>query len=480
MKHQPTEEQKAGIDLAMSGTDLKVQALAGCGKTTFLEMVGSAKNEKGDSGVYVSFSKAIVEDAAGRFTKNVTCSTAHALAFRAVGIKFKHRLNGERQRYADVAEHFRIQPAEGSIEGTDINFSETEVVHNVLQTVNRFCLTGDMEFQNHHCPVPELFSAWSKEFRAVFAPRFIKLAKEFWSDINSRSGFLRFTHNHYLKIWQLTDPTINGEFIMFDECQDANGVMLAIVENQRHAQKIWVGDSHQQIYSWNGAVNALQRIKSGVVTHLSESWRFGPQVAEIANLILERLGAEVLLKGRGPDSTIGRIAQPKARLFRGNAACMSAMFEAHSRGFDFHLVGGTDEIAGFVQGAKRLMEGRKPNHPELNPFGCWNDVLLFCGTTESEDGNFTRLVKSIETLGCQKILNICRSANPEEHEAELIISTAHKSKGRQWESVCLGSDFPESTNDEELRLLYVAATRAMRELDYSGCHKLFHPDQSEG
>ena len=58
--------------------------------------------------------------------------------------------------------------------------------------------------------------------------------------------------------------------------------------------------------------------------------------------------------------------------------------------------------------------------------------------------------------------------------ADLVISTAHKSKGREWKSVRLMDDFLRSSpsgesnagpDPSELRLLYVALTRAKEQLD---------------
>jgi superfamily I DNA/RNA helicase len=56
-----------------------------------------------------------------------------------------------------------------------------------------------------------------------------------------------------------------------------------------------------------------------------------------------------------------------------------------------------------------------------------------------------------------------------EDAASLIISTAHKAKGREWQNVCVVDDFTVVKKDdkgqeigfdeEELRLLYVALTR---------------------
>ena len=66
--------------------------------------------------------------------------------------------------------------------------------------------------------------------------------------------------------------------------------------------------------------------------------------------------------------------------------------------------------------------------------------------------------------------------------AERVLSTAHRAKGLEWARVRLGADFPSldevhatdrdgvphltpEERDQELHLLYVAATRAMRQLE---------------
>lgn len=63
-----------------------------------------------------------------------------------------------------------------------------------------------------------------------------------------------------------------------------------------------------------------------------------------------------------------------------------------------------------------------------------------------------------------------KSVEIQESSADLIISTGHKAKGREWDSVALHSDFEPRVskddpnkfvlNQEEARLLYVATTRA--------------------
>jgi superfamily I DNA/RNA helicase len=84
------------------------------------------------------------------------------------------------------------------------------------------------------------------------------------------------------------------------------------------------------------------------------------------------------------------------------------------------------------------------------------------------------LVRIITNYGTQKIIDICdTSVSPE--KADIVISTAHKAKGLEWDRVRIGADFkaPDTPNDEgkydlpagEWRLLYVSVTRAKKHLD---------------
>jgi superfamily I DNA/RNA helicase len=84
-----------------------------------------------------------------------------------------------------------------------------------------------------------------------------------------------------------------------------------------------------------------------------------------------------------------------------------------------------------------------------------------------------------------------------EQGAEIVVSTAHKAKGREWASVRIGEDFtepmdqeetdengdplPGDIDDAEARLAYVAVTRARHQLDIGGLGWINqHPDGNPG
>jgi hypothetical protein len=71
---------------------------------------------------------------------------------------------------------------------------------------------------------------------------------------------------------------------------------------------------------------------------------------------------------------------------------------------------------------------------------------------------------------------------PEEKAADFVTCTAHKSKGREWPTVQLGADFPPANRmaDPDVRLLYVALTRAQEQLDVSECPPFLEVKDRDG
>jgi hypothetical protein len=99
--HRPTAEQDAAIEAFRGGNDLVLQAGAGTGKTTTLTMLGKATRWQGR---YLAFNKSIAVEAERRFGGSVRCSTAHKLAFKAVGHRFVERMDRPRMSTVKLAQ----------------------------------------------------------------------------------------------------------------------------------------------------------------------------------------------------------------------------------------------------------------------------------------------------------------------------------------------------------------------------------------
>src|SRR5208282_5174097 len=77
-------------------------------------------------------------------------------------------------------------------------------------------------------------------------------------------------------------------------------------------------------------------------------------------------------------------------------------------------------------------------------------------------------VQLVEQHGEGKLWAAVKNVETDESSADVVLSTAHKAKGREWESVRLAPDFvstrlgPDAAS--EARLFYVAMTRAKNSL----------------
>jgi len=95
---------------------------------------------------------------------------------------------------------------------------------------------------------------------------------------------------------------------------------------------------------------------------------------------------------------------------------------------------------------------------------------------ESQDPEMNRSIKIIEQYSAdlpELFAKLRRNAVTDELEATITLSTAHRSKGLEWDAVQLAEDFtfdpfnPDNEKEpwiDEMNLLYVACTRAMRVL----------------
>lgn len=142
------------------------------------------------------------------------------------------------------------------------------------------------------------------------------------------------------------------------------------------------------------------------------------------------------------------------------------------------ITGGGREILALAEAAITLKAGAGTSHPELFAFRTWGEVQDYA---ENDPGgsDLQVFVKLIDDHGPETIIDAVRQLS-DERDASLVISTAHKAKGREWETVQIASDFrepkknPEKPDEPpqisplEAMLAYVAVTRAKLTLDRSG------------
>ncbi|GGT26538.1 DNA helicase [Streptomyces tanashiensis] len=481
----PTDEQTQAADRFHAGDHMALQAGAGTGKTSTLALLAQSTHRRGR---YIAYNRAIARDAVTRFPTTVTCKTAHALAYAAIGHRYARRLDAPRRPAWQTGRDLGItKPVR--IEGHDV--MPTTLSNTVLRTVSRFCHSADPTITDHH--VPPLRGLDSPTARSQLATIALPYARKAWQDLQREDdGIVRFDPDHFLKIWSLTSPRISADFLLLDEAQDTNPVVEHIFNTQRdHAQLVLVGDSAQAIYHWRGAKDVMNGFDGTHLT-LSRSFRFGPQLATEANRWLAIAGAPIRLTGTDTMPTeLGPLATPDAILCRTNVGAMKHVMNHLAAGTRVALVGGGDSLRALALAARDLKDGRRTSHPELVLFPTWGTVQEYaahdpCGR------DLQPLVDLVDTHGTDAILTAVSRLTTEEN-AQVTISTAHKAKGREWERVQVADDFtppkdtdqqdsqgrpiPGPIDDSEARLAYVAVTRARRCLDRIGLSWVDdHPD----
>jgi F-box protein 18 (helicase) len=461
-----TPEQEAVIE--SKSPFLRVNAFAGAGKTTC--MVRYAEERPKANMISISFSKAIQMEAQKKYPKNVRCVTSHGMAFPKFGSVYanagkltdKLRVNQvcDILNLSDYPDEFRYFVADACIKNLN-RFFATEH-EDINDTLLEGLLLPNMGIQ--HSDITALTQKLWQRMRDPNDPQV---------------GML---HDGYLKLYQLSKPQLPYDVLLFDEAQDANPVTAAIVEAQQ-CDKVVVGDAHQAIFGFRLATNAMRKFKAEHTLYLTRSFRFGQEIADVANFILSTFkGEKKEIIGNADRGRVGMIApkEPSAVIARANATLFSEAISAMKLGKKVHFVGG---IAGYRLGdmmdAYNLWSGNKSSisSPYLRSFSNFDAMEEFAKA--AEDRELTSLVNIVQRHGSKiptLVSRVRQNAVEDPMTAHVHLATAHKAKGLEWTNVRLADDYLdlldqygrprkiEFADEEEANILYVAATRAKRVL----------------
>lgn len=476
---KPTDEQQAIID-ADETNSLAVDALAGAAKTTTLEM--RAKAHPNQRILYVALNKAVQMEAQARFPSNVTCKTTHGLAFRTHGVPLKHKLGNVRP--VEVSEAMGRFASE---RGDKISLAA-----NAIETVKRFCASADEQ-------IDELHTSGGR-----FDPNtVVEAAGMVWDMmIDPSNRFVSAPHDAYLKLFQLSNPDLSDRFdaIYLDEAQDTNPAMYAVFAGQHGLQRVAVGDRNQSIYRFRGSMDVMSQMSDADRYSLTGSFRFGPEVAEVANVILGLyLGENLVLRGLGSETLVTTAddeALPESwrtYLARTNAGLFSKAVQLLDEGHEvMHWLGGIESYGmETLLDLYRISIGRRGEVRDRF-LKMWSSLdALRQYAEEVDDKELKARLTVVDNYGRRLprlVTQLRRAASDKLDTSDPALTTAHRSKGREFPNVVLLEDFnplfasgnegeyplipewiPKSdkrdpVERDELYLTYVAATRAQKGL----------------
>lgn len=476
MPYAPTDEQQLAVNGFSTGENIVIEAGAGTGKTSTLQYIAQTVPHR--KGLYLAFNKAIQTEAEEKFRgTNVTAKTAHSLAYARFGRPNQEKLaKGMRMRAGDRGDILGLMGTL-AVGGGARRIPRHVAIRLVGDTVNAFCRTSALEITPELVPVPDTLMLTEHE-TADLQRQIAKYAVKYWDDVLNPKGQLPYTHDFYLKQWAMSNPVLEADYILFDEAQDSDPLISSVVLAQTSTQIVAVGDQNQAIYGWRGALNAMDHF-GGQRFQLTQSFRFGQEIADEANVWLTQLQADLRLRGTDKPSSVheSRNRIPEAVLCRTNAGAIGEVM--NSQRLDVPVAisgkGKADQMRKLAEAAKSLVEQGWTRHPELDMFRSWEEVQEY---VEEDDGaDLAPLVKLIDQYGPDKLINAIDNCVPEDR-ARTVIATAHVAKGLEWFHVRIADDFkipgldddgnPEPILESDAMLAYVAVTRAQRHLDPGG------------
>ncbi|MFI8432101.1 3'-5' exonuclease, partial [Pseudomonas sp. NPDC078863] len=196
-------------------------------------------------------------------------------------------------------------------------------------------------------------------------------------------------------------------------------------------------------------------LDDAVDLRLTRSFRFGPATAALANIILSFKGETVPVIGAG--------ARTKIRSALDSDAKRPALLHRTVMGV---ILSALD----YTAAGKKVFWIGKIDSYQISSI---EDLYWFIAE-ETKDREMVRAINIISAYDdLEARLRQMRAMTVnEEDKADIILATAHRSKGLEFDNVALMDDFPDpldpqmdhASREDELNLLYVAATRAKYQL----------------
>lgn len=415
---KPTEEQEAIIQALPIYGLIKVNAFAGTGKTSTLQLLTNHYPQK--QFLYLAYNKSIQIEASKKFGRNVLVKTVHSLAYKYVAKHTNFDLRNITNYHAkNFAKQFGL---------------DYKTAQKVCNAFSAYCNSSEIE--------PETQS-------------YGKYVGRFFRKINS--GEIEPSFDFILKKFQLL--LVDGisierfDTILLDEAQDSTDVIIDIFLRINADHKVLVGDKHQQIYSFKDSKNAMKRI-DGKELSLTKTFRFPTDIAKYSNTLLSRFKGETLeiksdiepitfeSASSNPENSIGYIS-------RGNSALITKMLDLRENNEKFKTVRHPEEIfrtikdiGYFLNRDKRMISSQ---NSFLRDLINEEDLKHYIKSTKDYQLETTlRIFQSVFNSNLSEVFEIETFANEffsSKESFKYILTTAHTAKGLEFDCTVISDDF---------------------------------------
>lgn len=483
---QLTEEQTAIIH---STGNIKINAVAGSGKTTTIIEYAAARPANARI-LYLAFNKSVKLEATRKFEtrglRNVKIETAHSLAFKHIVPRHGYTIKAQGYKTHEIVDLLGLR-------GMGEKHTEYIIANHINKFITYFCNSDQSKVQELNY-LDTIADQKAKAFVRSFYKYIEDGTRLLLAKMDKRE--IEITHDFYLKKFQLANPVLPYDYILFDEGQDASAAMLNVFLKQK-ATKVIVGDTHQQIYAWRYAVNSLAKTDFKTL-NLSTSFRFRQDIANLASDILywknqleECKPVSILGKGTSTQqiskATIARtnlgLLLKAIEFITDNRNVKHIYFEGNINSYTYADDGASlyDVLNLYNNDHDRIRDKL------IRSMSSLEELEEYIEKTEDVQlGMMVEIVNEYgdEIYGIIKSLKGLHTGDEERAKAEMIFSTVHRAKGMEYDIVHLVNDFiteekleklksgykdkeeplPIAKWNEEINLLYVAITRTKNKL----------------
>jgi DNA helicase-2/ATP-dependent DNA helicase PcrA len=461
--NDPTPEQAAIIDFARSSPqNLVVNALAGTGKTSTIEMVCNAV--RNTPILYLAFNKRIVDEAKGRMPGHVECKTQNALGHAVWQQACGRRLVVDGGKTRSILRALINELKGAAKDAAWDGFSDT------LRWISRAKRDGYVPAR-FTGPAPGAIWRDAKAWYRGDPPDFPRLIDEtlIRSIAQAHEGGIDYDDQIYMPV-VFGGPWPKFPFVIIDEAQDMNELQHEMLDKLVVKRLMAVGDPWQSIYAFRGAIsNGMTALTERFDAHtlpLSVTFRVPKSgVLRAQSRVPHYRAFEANPEGEIlelPEWSATDIPTEAAIICRNNAPLISMAFKLLRSGRAIKLVG-MDIGAGLVRILKRL-----PSGPMPDAIDAWRGAELARGQSASVVWDKAECLRAL-CAGKSSLQDAITQAELLfKREGPIQLLSGHKAKGLEWDTVFhldpwrIPSRFAVEGSEEweqELNVRYVVETR---------------------
>lgn len=459
-----TDEQIAILSAAVStNSNLMINALAGCGKTTTLESIGTAVENK--AFLYLVFNKKNAAEAEARMPSVATVRTFNSIGHRIWAASQQKRLQIDTKKTYNI---FRQIVDNAPSDHRDAIWS---VWFEVKEGADKAKALG-------YVPEGSYPSAKRLLTRSQLHSAMDETPDDLTSDLidailnrsirQSYDGLLDFNDQVYM-------PAVFGgvfpkfPLILVDEYQDLSPVNHMLLSRLVKGRLIGVGDPWQNIYGFRGArANGMGEATANyscTTFPLSYSFRCPSEIVKNVHWRVPHF--RWISEGGRVDKpvkfTAAEFVDNSTILCRNNAPLLACAFHLLAAGHSIS-VAGSDIGPRLIGQMKKLGDGSMNRPSMLAAIADWEAEKLAKESKSAPD--MAACMRIFANQGSNLDQAIAYADHLFKQQGSIYLSTIHKAKGLEWEHVYFLDPWlvRKAPGEQDKNLDYVASTRSSNTL----------------